>query len=145
MEVDCTRACPLTPIVVILAGSGRSSWPLNTSVLGRCWCWLLGGDVFFNSVSWRTPLWHTVFRSWLVQGEGRSTCSQLPFLTQPSNWLLTPGPAHKKIPEHDFGANSSLGCFSCRVCVYVPNSSSGILSPVDIIKCLFKEISIVLP
>lgn len=27
----------------------------------------------------------------------------------------------------------------------MPNSSSGILSPVDIIKCIFKESSIVLP
>ena len=35
--------------------------------------------------------------------------------------------------------------FSSRICIYVPNSSSGILSPVDIIKCLFKEHSIVLP
>ena len=35
--------------------------------------------------------------------------------------------------------------FSSRIYIYVPNSSSGILSPVDIIKCLFKEHSIVLP
>lgn len=35
--------------------------------------------------------------------------------------------------------------FPYRVCIYLPDRSSGILSPVGVIKCLFKEISIVLP
>lgn len=48
-----------------------------------------------NSVSWTAPLWYTVFRPWLAQGEGGSACSQLPFLTPPSNWLLTPVPTQE--------------------------------------------------
>ena len=36
--------------------------------------------------------------------------------------------------------NTMHNCFfSYRICIYVPNSSSGILSSVDIIKCLFKR------
>lgn len=42
--------------------------------------------------------------------------------------------------------NTMHNCFfSYRICIYVPNSSSGILSSVDIIKYLFKEHFIVLP